>query len=226
MSKGHTTSNAVVNGGSRQTQMHMHHLSQDKKREMWAEMVRHKEEAKKMSQEHPLEKYYKGNTYLIARGLSTLYVVMRKYKTSNANIQREFGMKSQTLSRYRRWARGLPYSGTRVSSFITKREKEIKAAIKASPVPTPKEIERLMKLANPNTTNHPRSGTRPANNSKTVTRPEIIMNQAQINSEIPMVDFNFEEKHLSKSDVVVAVIVGALVGASMAAYLFITNGAI
>jgi hypothetical protein len=35
-----------------------------------------------------------------------------------------------------------------------------------------------------------------------------------------------EVKPITKSDVVVGVIVGAVVGASMAAYLFITNGAI
>jgi len=213
-------------GNSRNSQLHMHLTEREKKHQLWAEMIKHKEEAKQMSNVKPLDNFYIGTPMVTARAISALYVGMRKRKTSGMNIEREFGIHNQLISRYRRWAKGLPYAGSRVASFIADNEKELKKAIMSAPLPTPSEVNRLMKLANKNTWNGNKRSHVEKNSAEHISRPDVILSQAQINSEIPMVDFNFEEKHLSKSDVVVAVIVGAVVGASMAAYLFMANGAI
>jgi len=213
-------------GNSRSSQLHMHLTEREKKHELWAEMIKHKEEAKQMSKVKPLDNFYIGTPMVTAVAISALYVAMRKRKTKGTHIQREFGIHNQLISRYRRWSKGLPYAGSRVASFIIDNEKELKKAIMSAPMPTPSEVDRLMKLANKNTWKGNKRKHVEKNSAKHISRPDVILNQAQMTSEIPVVDFNFEEKHLSKSDVVVAVIVGAVVGASMAAYLFMSNGAI
>lgn len=198
----------------------------DKKRKLWAEHMKRKEEAKQMSNQNPLDVFYKGTPMITARAITALYVGMRKRKTTGMDLAKEFGIHNQLISRYRRWSKGLPYGGSTVSSFILDNEKELKKAIKAAPLPTPSEVNRLMKLANANTFKGNSRSHVQKNHAEHISRPDIILSQAQLNQEIPTVDFNIESNPLSKSDVITGVIVGALVGAALAAYLFMSHGAI
>lgn len=233
MSKGHTTSKAVVNGGSRQTQMHMHHLSQESKREMWAEMIKRKEEAKKPKQSKlvPLDSFYKGQSHQTAKAITALYLAVSGKKVSGNTIMSNYGLGLSTYQRYLYWYNHGSFNGTddRINKYVFDNKDKLAEAMLKAPSPTIKETSRLYEVAHPEYFNCITGKVEPAraNYSKSKTLKNMIAaEQAKATGEIPVINFDFDQKSLTKSDVVTGVITGALIGAAMTAYLFMSNGAI
>ena len=233
MSKGNTTSNAVVNGGTRQTQMHMHHMSQEAKREMWAELVKRKEEAKKpkKSKMVPLDNFYKGISYKTAKGLTAFYIAASGKKFNRKTVKDNYDVNQSTIDRYTAWFANGAFTGNqdRISNFVLINRMTLLEAIMKAPAPTAKEVKRLYGICNPEYFNI-RAGKVYKPNRTKEDHSEDYDHMLTKDQKVELMDLAnlelAEVKPVTKSDVVTGVITGALIGAAMTAYLFMSNGAI
>ena len=227
MSKGHTTSKAVVNGGSRQTQMHMHHMSQESKRKMWAEMIKDKEQAKK-SKLVPLDKWFVDQSAQTSRALVAFYIAVSGKKVSNKSFKK-YGTTQATYHKYRKWLKTGDESNP-INKLIANNKEELIADIKKAPAPTIVEVERLCNLSNPLYWNRNRKKVVPY---VPETQKDKICNDydhlvdTQKAQLLDIANLELAEvKSITKADVIVGVITGVIVGGAMVAYALLTNGAI
>jgi hypothetical protein len=226
-------------GNSRNSQLHMHMTEREKKHQLWAQMVKRKEEASNpekttKAKTSQMDKWYKDNTNQIAKAMTALYLVVSKKKFSWKTLRDNYDLGRSTYERYSSWYADGSFSGdeSRVNKYLVENKDELVKAIKKSPSPTIGEIKRLYELAHPNGYDKTNGNikVRPKGSQVKKVDDEMYDHMLSDEQKIELMDLAnlelSEIKPITKSDVVVGVIVGAVVGASMAAYFFITNGAI
>jgi hypothetical protein len=231
-------------GNSRNSQLHMHMTEREKKYQLWAEMMKRKEEASKPEQESKpkagrpklqtglLDKYFEKKSNHRAQGLAC-YIVASRLTTSDeiGQVADRYGLANGTLYNYVKAKHGL----YKLPKHIIKMKKSLDEDLAKSSV-TVKEIRRLLSLSHSSLGDLGYESSFKGNEKppEDVIEDEAFIEEYDhmLNDEqkVELMDLAnlelAEVKPITKSDVVVGVIVGAVVGASMAAYLFITNGAI
>jgi hypothetical protein len=227
------------NGMSRISQINMHMTEREKKHQLWAEMVKHKEEAAKAEKTtkpktSQMDKWYKGNTNQIAKAMTALYLVVSNKKFSWKTLRDNYDLGRSTYERYSAWYAGGSFSGdeSRVNRYVAENKDELVKAIKKSPSPTIGEIKRLYELARPNGYDKTNGNIKVRAKGSQAKKVDEEMYDHMLNDEqkVDLMDLAnlelAEIKPITKSDVVTGVIVGAVVGACMAAYAFMSNGAL
>lgn len=212
-------------GNSQRSQLTMHEIERRKKHHMWAEMMKRKDEAK----QQPLDKFYKGVSYKTAKSITAFYLAASGKKINKKTILDNYDVGLSTYQRYYFWFSHGTFSGSsqKISQYVTKNKDALLAAIKKSKSPSIDEINRLYSIANPKYFNIVAGKvyeSRSWEHKKKLV--DLAVDQAKATGEIPVINFDFDQKSLTKSDVVTGVITGALIGAAMTAYLFMSNGAI
>lgn len=202
-----------------------HELSREQKRQIWAEMMKRKDEAK----QQPLDKFYKGVSYKTAKSITAFYLAASGKKINKKTILDNYDVGLSTYQRYYFWFSHGTFSGSsqKISQYVTKNRDALLAAIKKSKSPSIDEINRLYSIANPKYFNIVAGKvyeSRSWEHKKKLV--DLAVDQAKATGEIPVISFDVDQKPLTKSDVVTGVITGALIGAAMTAYLFMSNGAI
>jgi len=226
-------------GMSRISQINMHMTDREKKHQLWAEMVKHKEEAAKAEKTtkpktSQMDKWYKDNTNQIAKAMTALYLVVSKKKFSWKTLRDNYDLGRSTYERYSAWYADGSFSGdeSRVNKYIVENKDELIKAIKKSPSPTIIEIKRLYELAHPNGYDKTNGNIKVRPKGSQAKKVDDKMYDHMLNDEqkVELMDLAnlelAEVKPVTKSDVVTGVIVGAVVGACMAAYAFMSNGAL
>jgi hypothetical protein len=227
------------NGMSRISQINMHMTEREKKHQLWAEMVKHKEEAAKAEKTtkpktSQMDKWYKSNTNQIAKAMTALYLVVSNKKFSWKTLRDNYDLGRSTYERYSAWYAGGSFSGdeSRVNRYVAENKDELVKAIKKSPSPTIGEIKRLYELARPNGYDKTNGNIKVRAKGSQAKKVDEEMYDHMLNDEqkVDLMDLAnlelAEIKPITKSDVVTGVIVGAVVGACMAAYAFMSNGAL
>jgi hypothetical protein len=229
-------------GNSRNSQLHMHMTEREKKHQLWAQMVKRKEEASKpekttkpkKAKRSLMDKWYKGNTNQNAKTITALYIVVSNKKVHWKSFKANYDIGRSTYDRYRSWYAGGSFSGdtTRINKNIIENKEKLVEDIKKSPSPTIIEIKRLYELALPNGYDKT-NGTikvRPKGSQARKVDEEMYDHMLSDEQKVELMDLAnlelSEIKPVTKSDVVTGVIVGAVVGACMAAYAFMSNGAL
>jgi hypothetical protein len=226
-------------GNSRNSQLHMHMSERERKHQLWADMIKRKEEASKpkkttKDKTSPMDQWYTYNTNQIAKAMTALYLVVSKKKFSWKTLRDNYDLGRSTYERYSAWYAGGSFSGdeSRVDKYIVENRDELVKAIKKSPSPTIGEIKRLYELAHPNGYDKTNGNikVRPKGSQARKVDEEMYDHMLSDEQKVELMDLAnlelAEVKPITKSDVVTGVIVGVVVGASMAAYAFMSNGAL
>ena len=224
-------------GNSRNSQLHMHMTEREKKYQLWAEMMKRKEEASKpkkttKAKTSYMDKWYKGTSHQNAKSITALYLAASNKKVHWSTVKDNYDLSLTTLCRYRHWYNNGKFDGDidRINKHVFKNKNKLIEDITKSPSPTIVEIKRLYDLALPN--NYDRFTQSVRVRASRGKKKDIEMYDHMLNDEqkVELMDLAnlelSEVKPITKSDVVTGVIVGAVVGASMAAYAFLTNGAL
>ena len=202
------------------------------KNEMWKEMMRRKEEAKQ-PKSSPMDRWYKDASYKEAKSITALYLAVSGKKINTQSIKANYDVSGITYNRYKRWYND-DCSGTYVvyiSKEIIKKKDQLIEDIKRSPSPTIVEIKRLRKLAHPIYFDSFQGRVLDRKN-ESVKADDAEMYDHMLSDKQKVELFDLanlelnEIKPITKSDVIVGVITGALVGGGMVAYAFLTNGVI
>ena len=216
------------------------------KNKMWTEMIQRKEEAKK-AEEKPkpgrpklqtglLDKYFERTSAQRAQGLACYVIASRLAKSDDiSKVADRYGVSNTTLYNYVKSKHGL----YRLPKHIIKIKKNLDEDLAKSSV-TVQEVKRLLGLSFVSLkeigyTNHI---TRKPNDDLYDSIEHIeddafledydhMLNDEQKVELMDLANLELSEiKPVTKSDLVVGVITGALVGGAMVAYAFLTNGAI
>lgn len=213
------------------------------KNKMWAEMIQRKEEAKKAeetvkpeeetkSKVTLMDKWYKGNSHQNAKAITALYLNVANKKVHWPSVKENYDVGLSTCQRYQAWYSNGTFSGNsnRVNKYVVKNKHKLVEAMKQSPSPTIIEIKRLYELAFPNKYDSYRGTVRDRVYKPKIEDTEMYDHMLNNEQKVELMDLAnlelSEIKPVTKSDVVVGVIAGALVGGAMVAYAFLTNGAI
>ena len=215
----------------------------DKRRKLWQEYMKRKEEAAKPEEavkpeekDSPkvsqMDKWYKGASHQNAKSMTALYLAVANKKVHWPSVKENYDLGISTCQRYQAWYNSGLFNGNsdRINKHVLKNRKKLVEAMKQSPSPTIVEVNRLYGLAFPN--NYDTSvgviRTRGSRSKKDhVEDYDHMLNDKQKGDLIDLANLELSEiKPVTKSDVVVGVITGALVGGAMVAYAFLTNGAI
>lgn len=224
-------------GNSRNSQLHMHMTEREKKHQLWAQMMKRKEEASKpekttKAKTSPMDKWYKDNTNQIAKAMTALYLVASNKKFNWKKLRENYDLGRSTVERYSSWYAKGSFSGdsSRVNRYMVENKDELVKAIKKSPAPTVIEIKRLYELAHPNGYDKTNGNIKVRPSQAKKVDEEMYDHMLNDEQKVELMDLAnlelSEVKPVTKSDVVTGVIVGAVVGASMAAYAFMSNGAL
>ena len=198
-----------------------HELSREQKRQIWAEMMKRKEEPQQELKMSTLDKWYKDQSNQTAKALTAVYLAAHYKSPSKTNIQKNYGISPATFYKYQSWLR-TGRSDTKINEILENNKKQFVKDARNSVPPTIEEIKRLYNVANelhfsphhgrvvPYVKEADRAkkpNKRDRNNGQILTKEE----KDQL-LDIANLELN-EIKTVTKSDVVVAVIVGAVVGA-------------
>ena len=216
------------------------------KNKMWTDMIQRKKEASN-TEEKPkpgrpklqtglLDKYFERTSNHRAQGLACYIIASRLTQSDDiAKVADRYGVANGTLYNYVKSKHGL----YKLPKHIIKVKKNLDEDLAKSSVTT-KEIKRLLGLSlislqDIGYTNHI---TRKADTEIDDVIEQIeedafledydhMLNDEQKVELMDLANLELSEiKPVTKSDVVVGVIAGALVGGAMVAYAFLTNGAI
>jgi hypothetical protein len=231
MSKRRMSSMATNSGGTLHAGVLAQHNANVQKARLLEEQAKRKEQAKKPKRK--LDYYFKKCSNLEAKGVTAFTLVISGKKVNTQSIKDNYDIGVSTLQRYKTWVdNGMPNdSAYHINSFVLANKEELIEVIKHSPALTIKESKRLYELARPLgfnivTGKVPPSKLKPKKEDTTEDYDHMLSKEQKVElMDLANLELS-EVKPITKSDVVVGVIVGAVVGASMAAYLFITNGAI
>ena len=232
MSKQRLSGITKKSGSSLQYRMNVPKEVIKAKNEMWKEMMQRKEEAKQ-PKSSPMDRWYKDVSYKQAKSITALYLVVSGKKVNLKTIKSNYDLGSITHYRYKHWYENgcvQTYSSPINNLIIQKKDQLIKD-MKRSPSPTIAEIKRLYKLALPmyhhispeKSTNHEDSHVK----TDDAEMYDHMLNDEQKVKLMDLANLELSEiKPITKSDVIVGVITGALVGGGLVAYAFLTNGVI
>lgn len=233
MSKRRMSSMATNSGGTFQAGLLAQHNANVHKAKLLEEQAKRKQDSAK-AKTSQMDKWYKGNTNQIAKAMTALYLVVSNKKFSWKTLRDNYDLGRSTYERYSGWYAGGSFSGdeSRVNKYVVENRDELVKAMKKSPSPTIGEIKRLYELAHPNGYDKTNGNIKVRAKGSQARKVDEEMYDHMLSDEqkIELMDLAnlelAEIKPITKSDVVTGVIVGAVVGACMAAYAFMSNGAL
>jgi len=195
----------------------------DKRRKLWHDHMKRVEANKA----RPLDDFVAGQTHMIAKAIVAQYMTRKKKSVSRKTIVKNYGISYSLFYRYSRFNDGIELSkGESINAYVNKHLDKINAAIDKSPSPTIEEVKRLYALAKPEI-NRPAAEANSDPKEDHVEDYDHMLNDEQKVELMDLANLELSEiKPITKADVVVGVITGALVGGAMVAYAFLTNGAI
>jgi len=230
---------ATNSGGTFQAGLLAQHNANVQKARLLEEQAKRKQDAAKHNEAtkaktSPMDKWYNGNTNQIAKAMTALYLVVSNKKFSWKTLRDNYDLGRSTYERYSGWYAGGSFSGdeSRVNRYVVENKDELVKAMKKSPSPTIGEIKRLYELARPNGYDKTNGNIKVRGKGSQARKVDEEMYDHMLNDEqkVELMDLAnlelSEIKPITKSDVVTGVIVGAVVGACMAAYAFMSNGAL
>lgn len=231
MSKRRMSSMATNSGGTFQAGLLAQHNASVHKTRLLEEQAKRKEQAKKPKR--TLDYYFKKCSNLEAKGVTAFTLVVSGKKVNTQTIKANYDIGLSTLQRYKSWVdNGMPNdSAYHINSFVLAHKEELLEAIKHSPALTIKESQRLYDLARPvgfniMTGKVPPSRLKPKKEDTTKDYDHMLNSEQKVElMDLANLELS-EVKPITKSDVIVGVITGAIVGGAMVAYAFLTNGAI
>ena len=239
MSKRRFNSSAANSTGVYQSGLLAQHNTNVHKARLLEEQAKRKQDAAKHNEAtkaktSQMDKWYKDNTHQIAKAMTALYLVVSKKKFSWKSLRDNYDLGRSTYERYSGWYADGSFSGdeSRVNKYVVENKDELIKAIKKSPSPTIGEIKRLYELAHPNGYDKTNGNIKVRGKGSQARKVDEEMYDHMLNDEqkVELMDLAnlelAEIKPITKSDVVTGVIVGVVVGACMAAYAFMSNGAL
>ena len=214
----------------------------DKRRKLWQEHLKRKEDVKSEETVKPeeetkskvtlMDKWYKGISHQNAKSITALYLAVANKKVHWPSVQDNYDVGISTCQRYKTWYNDGAFDGQayHINKFVLKNKDKLAEAMRQSPSPTVIEIKRLYELAHPVGYDSWRGTVRDKASEKKKDDAEMYDHMLNDEQKVELMDLAnlelSEIKPVTKSDVVVGVITGALVGGAMVAYAFLTNGAI
>jgi hypothetical protein len=227
MSKRRMSSMATNSGGTLHAGVLAQHNAAVQKARLLEEQAKRKEKAKKPKLV-PLDKWFEGESSQTSKALAAFYLVVSGKKVSSKGFKK-YGITSGTYYKYSKWLENGNESNP-INKLIANNKEELIADIKKAPAPTIVEVERLCKLSNPPHWNRDKKRVIryiPQEKAAEIFNDydHLVKTQKAQLLDIANLELN-EVKPVTKADVIVGVVTGAIVGGAMVAYAFLTNGAI
>ena len=198
----------------------------DKRRKLWQEHMK-RVAAHKIA---PLDEWFIGKTHQAAKAVVAQYLVRKNKSVKQKTVLKNYGISYSLWYRYKRYNDGKVLKSESINSYIMDNWDDLNKAIDKSPSPTIEEVKRLFSLAKDEVKraprNHPKEIQLKTEDDHTEDYDHMLNDEQKVEL-MDLANLELSEiKPVTKSDLVVGVITGALVGGAMVAYAFLTNGAI